>query len=149
MPRISKTRDNQATTPLGDEDDGGQQDGQDGEQPLLCKNAVRAWTRATGAPILARRKKTSGIIRYTPNGSRTRAACLEGKHDNRFTIGVLNLHLIKYPCTGAVCSAANFAQHSPTTVVHRHQRSGRASLIMRPTKLRYYARLSSIQKFCQ
>jgi hypothetical protein len=24
----------------------------------------------------------------TPNGSRTRAACLEGKHDNRFTIGV-------------------------------------------------------------
>jgi hypothetical protein len=28
----------------------------------------------------------------TPNGSRTRAACLEGKHDNRFTIGVTSLH---------------------------------------------------------
>ena len=25
----------------------------------------------------------------TPNGNRTRAACLEGKHDNHFTIGVL------------------------------------------------------------
>jgi hypothetical protein len=24
----------------------------------------------------------------TPNGNRTRAACLEGKHDNHFTIGV-------------------------------------------------------------
>jgi lipopolysaccharide biosynthesis glycosyltransferase len=28
----------------------------------------------------------------TPNGSRTRAACLEGKHDNRFTIGVTLHH---------------------------------------------------------
>ena len=27
-------------------------------------------------------------VTSTPNGSRTRAACLEGKHDNRFTIGV-------------------------------------------------------------
>jgi hypothetical protein len=25
----------------------------------------------------------------TPNGNRTRAACLEGKHDNHFTIGVV------------------------------------------------------------
>ena len=50
MPRISKMRDNQATKPLGDEDGGGQQDGQDGKQPLLCKNAVRACTRATGEP---------------------------------------------------------------------------------------------------
>jgi hypothetical protein len=35
-------------------------------------------------------KNTPSKLRtvYTPNGSRTRAACLEGKHDNRFTIGV-------------------------------------------------------------
>ncbi len=26
----------------------------------------------------------------TPKGSRTPTACLEGKHDNRFTIGVTN-----------------------------------------------------------
>ena len=31
--------------------------------------------------------------KYTPKGSRTPAACLEGKHDNRFTIGV---HVIGY-----------------------------------------------------
>lgn len=34
------------------------------------------------------RKKQEESSRDTPNGSRTRAACLEGKHDNRFTIGV-------------------------------------------------------------
>jgi hypothetical protein len=34
----------------------------------------------------------------TPNGNRTRAACLEGKHDNHFTIGVAALlcHSNKY-----------------------------------------------------
>jgi hypothetical protein len=33
--------------------------------------------------------------RNTPKGSRTPAACLEGKHDNRFTIGVSKIQLNK------------------------------------------------------
>ena len=42
----------------------------------------------------------------TPNGSRTRAACLEGKHDNRFTIGVTSscrMTLILRNSTVTVC----------------------------------------------
>ena len=31
---------------------------------------------------------------YTLKGSRTPAACLEGKHDNRFTISVYSIWLI-------------------------------------------------------
>ena len=31
----------------------------------------------------------SAVKKITPNGNRTRAACLEGKHDNHFTIGVV------------------------------------------------------------
>ena len=33
-------------------------------------------------------RETKEEKKCTPKGSRTPAACLEGKHDNRFTIGV-------------------------------------------------------------
>ena len=35
-----------------------------------------------------RQRKGSACVWVTPNGNRTRAACLEGKHDNHFTISV-------------------------------------------------------------
>ena len=34
------------------------------------------------------------LAHNTPEGSRTPAACLEGKHDNRFTTGVLYMMCI-------------------------------------------------------
>jgi hypothetical protein len=57
------------------------------------KGSVRCAVRA--APYYASRvfSHTFSLLTKkcnTPNGNRTRAACLEGKHDNHFTIGVLN-----------------------------------------------------------
>ena len=73
---------------------------------MLCVYSMKpdgAWREAASWSKMGARKgfgllhDKSAVKKITPNGNRTRAACLEGKHDNHFTIGVvLERHNIPY-----------------------------------------------------